>query len=145
MELPLITEIDLPSWYRGLVLSQIEAATYTHRVLANMDLKDPSLTAVAETDVFRLRRGLCLPYAAAVSINVVSKRRVIGDGDGRIKVGDFYRWALPFHNRRSLINLDGQKIREPWWFTTRQGDVYHHALVAIARGFGIAAVSVGRL
>ena len=45
---------------------QVAAAEYTRTVLDQITQvdRDPSLVAVKETDVYRLRRGLCLPSAA---------------------------------------------------------------------------------
>jgi hypothetical protein len=53
-----------------------------------------------------------------------------------------YRILLPFHNREDLTNLSGEKIDMPWRFSTQEGDVYHHAVVAFSIGLGISAESV---
>ncbi len=97
------------------------------------------MKAVAETDIFRLRRGLCLPCAAATCINLVTNQRLIGDNDGMIRVGDIYQVALPFHNKENLTSTNGEKINNPWWVVTKEGDMYHHVILAFSLGLGIPA------
>lgn len=99
-------------YLKSLSVSQIEAAEYTLQIIQNTPnvSQDKSLKAVAETDIFRLRRGLCLPCAAATCINLVTKQRLIGDRDSNIKVGDIYQITLPFHNKRNLTSTNGEKL-----------------------------------
>jgi hypothetical protein len=124
----------------SLAINQIKAADYTLRVISQTPIvhQDTSLKAVAETDVYRLRRGLCLPSAAATCINLVLRKRVIGDNDGLLKVGDIYKVLLPFHNRKNLGSINGKIIDKPWWVVTKEGDMYHHTIVAFSEGLGIA-------
>lgn len=126
------------------VISQIEAADYTKDVLSNLTMVvgDASLVAVKETDIFRLRRGLCLPSAAAVCIDAVLEKRLVGDSDGRVKVGDFFRLVLPFHNRRDLVDENGNKFLKPFWVVTPEGDVYHHAIISFSEGLGVPARAI---
>lgn len=128
----------------NLVISQIDAASYTKNVLNNLPMIgcDPSLIAVKETDIFRLRRGLCLPSAAAVCIDTVLEKRLIGDSDGAVKVGDFFRLVLPFHNRRDLVDENGNKFEKPFWVVTPEGDVYHHAIISFSEGLGVPARAI---
>jgi len=123
-----------------LGVSQIQEAEHTLDVISNLTSvqTDPTLKAVAETDIYRLRRGLCLPSAAATCVNHLFGEPRLGV-NGEITVGDMYRLLIPFHNQKGLTNLSGETIDKPWWFCTKQGDVYHHAVVAFALGFGVKA------
>ncbi len=123
-----------------LGVSQIEEAESTLEAISSLMRvqSDLTLKAVAETDIYRLRRGLCLPSAAATCINHLFGESRLGV-NGEVTVGDMYRLLIPFHNEKGLTNLSGEKIDKPWWFCTRQGDVYHHAIVAFALGFGVEA------
>ena len=109
-----------------------------------LELKDPSLIAVKETDIYRLRRGLCLPSAAATCINTVLGQRVIGEkpDDGKMTLGDFYRILLPHHNERNLVNAEGQEYPNPWFVVTEHGDMYHQAAIAIAKGCYVNGISI---
>lgn len=128
---------------RPLLIDQIKAANYTSNVLAelqhngvlNADI--PEHKAILETDVYRLRRGLCLPSAVSTSINLVSRRKVIGDNDGILKVGDFYRYLLPHHG-----HYISDAMKRGWLVVTDTGDMYHHAVVAFAEGLGYTGQSV---
>lgn len=139
-------KVEIRQDYGFAFLDQIKAAPYTHEVIRKLDAEgnlDASLLAVKETDVFRLRRGLCLPSAAASSINWVLGSRVIGDEDGHLKIGDLYRILLRFHGRKSFSSGENYPhLKNGWLFATEQGDVYHHAIVAFARGMGLEAESV---
>jgi hypothetical protein len=128
----------------NFIISQIDAASYTKDVLNSLPMVgcDPSLIAVKETDIFRLRRGLCLPSAAAVCIDAVLQKRLVGDSDGSVKVGDFFRLVLPFHNRRDLIDENGNKFEKPFWVVTPEGDVYHHAIISFSEGLGVPARAI---
>ncbi len=131
--------------YKFAVLDQIKAADYTLKVIKDIDTStglDPSLGAIKETDIFRLRRGLCLPSASASCINWVVKNRLIGDDKGEIKVGDIYRILLPFHGRKDFSDIDSDRIEKGWLFATPEGDVYHQAIVAFSEGLGVPALPV---
>lgn len=130
-----------PTWAS---VNQIKAASYTLQVIQKTPIvsRDESLRAVAETDIFRLRRGLCLPCAVATCINLTAGKRIIGDQDGKIKVGSIYQAVLPFHNKTDLTSIDGEKINHPWWVVTQEGDMYHHAVLAFALGLGISAQEI---
>jgi len=133
------------SRYSVALVNQIKAADYTYEVIRRMDdvgLLDETLNAVKETDVFRLRRGLCLPCASASSINWIENKRVIGDQDGKLKVGDIYRLLLPHHGRTDIKDQNGDDLPKGWLFATDQGDVYHHAVVAFSKALGIEAEAV---
>jgi hypothetical protein len=131
--------------YEYALLDQIKAASYTFEVIKEFEQNggiDESLVAIKETDVFRLRRGLCLPSAAATCINWVMRRRVIGDSRGCIKIGDFYRLLIPFHQSRNFNSKKILNLEKGWLFATSEGDVYHHAVVAFSRALGVSAISV---
>ncbi len=121
-----------------LGVSQIEEAEETLNSINEVSevFSDPSLQAVAETDVYRLRRGLCLPSSVATCINYLYEQNRVGKS-GEVTIGDMYRLLLPFHNQKGLTNLSGETIDKPWWFSTQEGDVYHHVIVAFARGLGV--------
>jgi hypothetical protein len=126
-------------------LDQIQSADYTLAVISTMHhliAGRQGLKAVAETDIYRLRRGLCLPCASSSCINKVKGFRLIGDTDGPIRVGDIYRTLLPFHGR-SEFEESAELLSKGWLFTTDQGDVYHHAIVAFSEAVGVPAMSVG--
>lgn len=139
-----IKENDVPK-YKVALVNQIKAAGYTHDVIRELSaqgLLDDSLNAVKETDIFRLRRGLCLPSAAASCINWVEKRRVVGDEDGRIRVGDIYRILLPYHGKRDFDNPLINALPNGWAFATEQGDVYHHSINAFSEALGVFSSAV---
>ena len=126
-------------------LNQIKAAPYALEVIDSSDIasNDPSLIAVKETDVYRLRRGLCLPCAAATCINRVKRKRLIGDSDGLLKVGDFFRFLLPFHGIKGVIDpKTGKEFSGGWLVSTPEGDVYHHAIIAFSKALGVAGKPV---
>lgn len=124
-------------------VNQIAAAADALRALKELPIvnADPSLLAVKETDIFHLRRGLCLPSAAATCINVVAGKRLIGENhsDARITIGDLFRILLPFHNKVNLAGEDGDFYPKPWFVVSDTGHVYHQAIIAIAKGVGINA------
>ncbi len=143
-EVALPEKIDFSN-YKFAVVDQIKAADYTLKVIKDIDNStglDSSLSAVKETDIFRLRRGLCLPSASASCINWVVKDRLIGDDKGEIKVGDIYRILLPFHSRKDFPDIDSGRIEKGWLFATPEGDVYHQAIVAFSEGLGVPALPV---
>lgn len=113
-------------------------------MLKQLEFNDPSLVAVKETDIYRLRRGLCLPSAAATCINTVLGERVIGEkpGEGKMTLGEFYRILLPHHNEKGLVNSEGQQYPNPWFVVTEQGDMYHQAVIAIAKGCSVNGISI---
>lgn len=126
-------------------LSQIKAAPYTLEIIRSLDIvrEDPSLGAVKETDVYRLRRGLCLPCAAATCINKVKGERLIGDSEGSIRIGDFFKIVLPFHGTKGVINPEtGKEFSAGWLVATPNGDIYHHAIIAFAQALGVTGVTV---
>lgn len=126
-------------------LNQAEAASHALKIIdsSNIVSNDPSLIAVKETDVYRLRRGLCLPCAAAACINRVNKKRLIGDSDGPLKVGDFFRFLLPFHGIKGVIDpKTGKEFSGGWLVSTPEGDVYHHAIIAFSKALGVTGKTV---
>ncbi len=140
-----LSEIIHFNKYKFAVLDQIKAANYTLKTIKDIDNStglDSNLGAVKETDIFRLRRGLCLPSASASCINWVAKGRLIGDDKGEIKIGDIYRILLPFHNRKDFPDINSDRIEKGWLFATLEGDVYHQAIVAFSEGLGMPALSV---
>lgn len=138
-----VTEDMSHSEIRPLLIDQIKAASYTSEVLAELkesgvlDPRIPEHMAILETDVYRLRRGLCLPSAVSTSINLVSRRKIIGDDEGVLKVGDFYRYLLPHHG-----HYISDTMKRGWLVVTNTGDMYHHAVVAFAEGLGYFGQSV---
>lgn len=131
-----------------LGINQIKAADGVYKTLEEMSLDDPTLQAVKETDIFRLRRGLCLPCAAATCVNNLFGKKVIGEdkiNDGSsLTIGDFFRLLLPLHNQKNLINKQGQVYQNPWFVVDKEGNLYHQAVIAFAQGLEIEAVSVLR-
>lgn len=145
VELDKKTEVEetvLPLESYGL--NQIKAASYTYQAIHSLEIvnQDPSLKAVKETDVYRLRRGLCLPCAAATCINKVKGERLIGDEDGELKVGDFFRFVLPFHGSKGLDSQTGKEFSNGWLVVTPEGDVYHQAIIAFAEALDVEARAV---
>ncbi len=131
---------------RSFGVSQIGAAADTAIAIKespNVET-DASLFAVRETDVFRLRRGLCLPSSSATCINGVLDKRAIGEthNDADITLGDIYRILLPFHNQKNLSNGQDQVFTKPWFVVTENGDMYHQAMIAVANGFNVQAQSI---
>lgn len=126
-------------------MDQIRAATPTLKAihqLTERGILTDELAAVRETDVFRLRRGLCLPSAAAAAINHVKEQRFIGDSDedAPLSVGDMYRTLVPYHGRVIKYPDGSEKV---WKFATPQGDVYHQAIVAFSKAVGVPAMAIG--
>jgi hypothetical protein len=134
-------EIDLNQVH----VDQITAATSVFEAIR--DLSDegkigPGLEAVVETDVFRLRRGLCLPCAAAACLNTVTKRRLVGDVDGEVNIGDLYRVIIPFHGKNEFKDPAVPNLEKGWLVVTPQGDMYHAAITAISKALGVPAMPV---
>lgn len=127
-------------------VNQLDAANNVYRVLQELEViqADPTLIAVKETDIFRLRRGLCLPSAAASCINAVLGKRIIGEdvNCGRITIGDFFRVAIPYHNKKGLVDAKGWVRSDPWPVVTKQGDMLHQVVIAIAKGLGVESMSI---
>lgn len=129
--------------YDFALIDQIKAAPYTKYVIENLiraGLLDPynaNHKAVIETDIYRLRRGLCLPSASSACINLVLGKRLIGDDEGLIKVGDFLKYLMPHHGK-----YKSKLLPMGWLVVTDQGDMYHHGIIAIAKTLGISACSV---
>ena len=126
-------------------LNQIKAAPYTLQVIRSLNIieKDPSLTAVKETDVYQLKRRLCLPCAAATCINKLKGERIIGDEGGALRVGDFFKYVLPLHRAKGVIDPNtGKEFPKGWLVVTPKGDVYHHAIIAFAQALGVTGKAV---
>lgn len=136
-----------PSSYTTFHIDQIQAVDYTLTVIEDLEergLLSSKLVAVKETDVYRLRRGLCLPSASAVCINWIKGKRVIGDKEGKLKIGDIFKIFAPFHGKKDfLLSKPLLKLSKGWLFSTQEGDVYHQVIVALSESLGIGALSVG--
>lgn len=135
-----------PAPWNNLLIDQIRAAKGVYDALHTLETQgkfnrhDPSLIGVAETDVFRLRRGLCLPSAVGVGVNLAYGQRIIGDDDGGdrvLDIGDVYKMLIPHHGR-----YPSESMPRGWWVVTTAGDMYHHAAVALAHGLGLECTSV---
>ena len=132
-----------PAPWNNLLIDQIRAAKGVYAALHTLetqgkfDRHDPTLVGVAETDVFRLRRGLCLPSAVGVGVNLACHQRIIGDDDGVLDIGDVYKMLIPHHGR-----YPSDSMPKGWWVVTTAGDMYHHAAVALAHGLGLECTSV---
>ncbi|MCS7093038.1 MAG: hypothetical protein NZL96_01190 [Patescibacteria group bacterium] len=92
---------------------------------------------IIETDVYRLRRGLCLPCASAVAINILLNRRVVGDDDGILSIADMHRLLLPHHGKYPTTNFPCG-----WLVVNDKGDMYHHAIAAFAEALEINTYSL---
>jgi len=131
-----------PVGYNEFLVDQILAADDALKAITELkkakllDPKNESHRAILETDVFKLRRGLCLPCAASTAINQVLGYRLIGDTSGILTIGDYFRVLFPHHG--SYPTPENPK---GWLITTPSGDMYHHAIIAFAQGLGITAYS----
>jgi len=124
-------------------LSQMKAGEYTAVQVAEAVQKNSNLKDLfSSMDIIRAGRTICAITAVSLGINVVKRRRVIGDiGDESFKVGDFYKYILDYQAYKSSNNP--AEYPNGWWVinpTTR--DIYHHALIAWAESFGIEALQV---
>ncbi len=45
----------------------------------------------------QIARSICLPTVASTAVNFIFQDKIIGDSDGSIRVGDFYKVMLPLH------------------------------------------------
>ncbi|MDD1475289.1 hypothetical protein MEO41_29090, partial [Dolichospermum sp. ST_sed4] len=88
--------------------------------------------AILETDVYRLRRGLCLPSASAAAVNLVLGQRLIGDDDSDLRIADFFSTLLPYHGQ-----FKSEQLPRGWLVVTSSGDMYHHAIAAFVRGLDL--------
>jgi hypothetical protein len=128
--------------YSPLLIDQIRAADDASAAIAELksqgilNPEDPHHLAVIETDVYRLRRGLCLPSAASVAINVIKNERLIGDSEGEIKIGDYFRFLLPHHGRYPTPEQPNG-----WYVISPSGDMYHQSIVAISEALDVQAFS----
>lgn len=125
-------------------VDQLTAAEYAKEVINGFPegVRDRFSGTVEKDLAYQLKRGLCLPSATAACINKVLNKRLVGDREGILRVGDFYRLLLPFHDRDGLKNLDGNDLNMPWWLATESGDTYHHAAVAFSLGLGVPAKAI---
>lgn len=132
----------MTEYYFNFAINQIKAAEDTLHIVKTID--DPSLAAVQETDVYRLRRGLCLPSATATCINTLLETRLIGEthDDAPLRIADLYKMVLPFHNQEQLQDKNGRINDKPWYVATPHGDMYHHTMMAISEGLGLQAQSI---
>lgn len=132
----------MTEYYSHFAIDQIKAAAPTLEVVQH--IKDISLAAVKETDIYRLRRGLCLPSATATNINTLLGTRLIGETyeDAPLRIADLYDMVLPYHNRTELEDKEGNINNRPWFVATPQGDMYHHTMIALAEGLGLHANSI---
>lgn len=107
--------------------------------------QDVTLSAVRETNVNRLRRGLCLPSATATCINSALRERKISEENSGDLLGlsSIYQTLFRYHNKVGLTNEAGAIYDKPWFAVNQQGDMYHQAGIAIANGFGLEALSIG--
>jgi hypothetical protein len=128
-------------------IGQLNSAVEIHQAIAlSPEIQaDITLSAVRETDVFRLRRGLCLPSAAATNINsLLHERRISEERSGSsLALSDLFKAMFKYHNKIGLMDKEGNVFDKPWLAVSEQGDVYHQAIVAIAQGFGINAMAIG--
>lgn len=133
--------IDYPPL--NLTVNQIKAAGYVSEVVAGLRdsgiLREdvPEHKAVLETDIYRLRRGLCLPSAVSTAINFLLEEKIVGDSEGSLRVGDFFKHLLPFHG---CFPSDSQP--RGWLVVSGSGDMYHHAAVAFSKGMNLQAYSI---
>ncbi len=125
-------------------IDQIKSASFVLEIIRGMGSLPDDLSAVRETDVYRLRRGLCLPAAACACINKVLGYRLIGDDDRdtQLTLGDFFKLLLPFHGRSDFSTSYNGSVKS-WRFATQEGNVYHQAVVAFSEGVGVSALAVG--
>jgi hypothetical protein len=139
----IIAGTELYTQPTDLNVDQIKAADNVLSAIQNLKSKNlfpRNLKAVEETDVFRLRRGLCLPAASATSINHVLGFRLIGDEKGYLTLGDMYTSLLPFHGYKD--GKETENMPKGWLVTTDQGDVYHHAIVAFSKALRVPSKPV---
>jgi hypothetical protein len=128
--------------YSPYLIDQIRAAddaSAAIRELQNEGIlkpENPHHLAVLETDVYKLRRGLCLPSAASVAINVVKRERLIGDDAGQIKIGDYFRFLLPHHGEYPSSDQPNG-----WYVVSPSGDMYHQSIVAVSEALEVPAFS----
>jgi len=127
-----------------LYVSQIKAANDVFKAIEEVKKGGHfpnNLRAVEETDVFRLRRGLCLPSATAACINHIARKRLVGDNDGVLTIGEIYRVMLPFHGKHPK-SLKDMRLSKGWLFATPEGDLYHHTMIALARALDLEALAI---
>jgi hypothetical protein len=136
------TETGLKVDYSKYLIDQIRAADDAQLAIRELELNgtlDPNNEhhrAVIETDVFRLRRGLCLPSAASVAINLIKGERLIGDSDGVLTIGDYFRFLLPHHGKYPTPEQPNG-----WYVISPSGDMYHQSIVAFSEALDINAYS----
>ena len=128
-----------------LILNQFRAAPYAYDVLRNEFRTRPDVLSLmgewfAGKDVCSLGRDLCLPVAACTAVNWLRGEKRIGDASGAFRVGDFFRTMLPFHTT-GPTGLPAP-YDQGWRVFDAAGNVYHHAVIAFMKIFGIHAYSV---
>lgn len=89
-----------------------------------------------------LGNKMCLPSTSSMCINFIFGKRIVGDGDAKINVDDIYELLLPFH-KTTPPSLEHDKLEKGWLFASSNNELYHHSIIAFARGLGVAAQSVG--
>lgn len=121
------------------LINQQEAADFVFKLLEKINIKDPSLKAFKETNIYKLRRGLCLPCAVLSSVNFAL-------GEKRFKaqnIANFYKQIIKMHGIKGVLDAKtGKEFEKGWLVMTSQGDVYHHAIIWWLRKQGLKADSV---
>lgn len=129
-------------------ISQIDAATDVLAAIKELEKhsslrkNNPYHKPIIETDVYQLRRGLCLPCAAASAINQIFNRpvitgRKISYDSQQLSIGDMYRLLIPHHGK-----YQSEKLPKGWLVVNQEGDMYHHSIIAFAKMLRIFGYSI---
>lgn len=136
-----------PNFNEGLTISQIDAAEDVAKAIqelkenGNLQEDNPYHRPIIETDVYQLRRGLCLPCAASCAINMIlnqpkiSGRKTSANSE-IFTIGDIYRLLIPHHGK-----YQSEELPYGWLVVNKEGDMYHHSIIAFAQIFGIFGYS----
>ncbi len=129
----------------ALVLNQLRAARHALETINDFLTVQP--VEVAGLSFFersktekQIARSICLPTVASTAVNFIFQDKIIGDSDGSIRVGDFYKVMLPLHK------VEPTSLPLPydmgWRITDDKGNTYHHAVAAFLNIFNIKTYSL---
>lgn len=125
------------------LLNQNKAASYTKKVIDDLDKEGKlgdNFLIFRTNDLKEITRHLCLPTVCSSAINILRGKKIIGDEDGDFRVGDFYRIFIPLHSTKPT-GLPAP-YDKGWWVMDKEGNIFHQAIIAFAKAFGIQAQSI---
>lgn len=136
----LLVETEVVVGPEQIGVNQLKAADNVYaaiHTLKEADTLPDGLDPLLESNIYQLRRGLCLPSSSATCINKAAGFRLIGDTEGFLTVGDMYMTMMPHHGYRDGVQT--ANMPKGWLSFTSDGFFYYHAISAFSRAVGVEA------